>query len=117
MSYYAGCMLYRCFIYSQGQLDYHTEGLLLLTKDGDYARFLEHPANSIPRRYRALVCGEWNDSRVAALHHPNIVNGIRYQGCLIKREEEAGKNKQWCTMQVTEGKVESVRALKSSFMK
>ena len=38
-------------------VDYHTEGLLLLTNDGDYSRYLELPANSIPRRYRVQVYG------------------------------------------------------------
>ena len=41
----------------EGQLDYNTEGLLLLTNDGDYSRYLELPANGIPRRYRAQVYG------------------------------------------------------------
>jgi hypothetical protein len=40
-----------------GRLDFNTEGLLLLTNDGDYARQLEHPKSEIPRVYRALVRG------------------------------------------------------------
>ena len=40
-----------------GRLDKDTTGLLLLTNDGDYSRYLELPANGIPRRYRAQVYG------------------------------------------------------------
>lgn len=40
-----------------GRLDFNTEGLLLLTNDGDYARQLEHPKSEVPRVYRALVRG------------------------------------------------------------
>ena len=44
-------------LYPVGRLDYDSEGLLLLTNDGDYSRYLELPANGIPRRYRAQVYG------------------------------------------------------------
>lgn len=38
-------------------MDYHTEGLLILSNDGEYTRYLEHPSNQIPRRYRVRVHG------------------------------------------------------------
>lgn len=41
----------------QGRLDFNTEGLLLFTNDGDYARQLEHPKHEVTRVYRALVRG------------------------------------------------------------
>ena len=44
-------------IYPVGRLDRNTTGVLLLTNDGDYSRYLELPANGIPRRYRAQVYG------------------------------------------------------------
>ena len=48
-----------------GRLDYNTEGLLLLTNDGDYARELELPSQNIPREYVARVYGTL---RANALH-------------------------------------------------
>ncbi|KAK8792204.1 hypothetical protein WA171_002458 [Blastocystis sp. BT1] len=103
-----------CHIMPVGQLDYHTEGLLLLTNDGDYSRYLELPANSIPRRYRVQVYGRWDESRIAALRHSNIVNGVRYQGCLIKRDSGTiaeSQSRHWCTIQVNEGKYHEVKIL------
>ncbi|KAK8816395.1 hypothetical protein WA556_001340 [Blastocystis sp. ATCC 50177/Nand II] len=97
-----------------GQLDYNTEGLLLLTNDGDYARYLEHPMNAIPRRYRAQVFGKWDDRRVAALQHPNVIDGKRYNGCIVKRSFDMEGNsatKNWCSVQVTEGKYHEVKIL------
>ena len=103
-----------CHIMPVGQLDYNTEGLLLLTNDGDYSRYLELPANGIPRRYRAQVYGRWNDSRVDALRHTNIIDGVRYRGCLIKRDALHGTDsptRHWCTIQVNEGKYHEVKIL------
>ena len=43
-----------------------------------------------------------------ALRHPNIVDGVRYRGCLVKRDENHGAEsptRHWCTIQVNEGKV------------
>lgn len=92
----------------QGQLDFNTDGLLLLTNNGDYARYLEHPENNIPRRYNVQCYGKWDESRIKALSHSNIVNGKRYKGCLIKHNDEKSSIsslQHWCTIQVTEGKV------------
>ena len=41
-----------------GRLDFNTEGLILFTNNGDLARQLEHPKNSVVRIYRVLVRGE-----------------------------------------------------------
>ncbi|PZE21983.1 pseudouridine synthase [Paenibacillus xerothermodurans] len=44
-------------IYPVGRLDYDTEGLLLLTNDGDFANLLTHPKHHVPRTYHATVKG------------------------------------------------------------
>lgn len=44
-------------IYPVGRLDMNTEGLLLLTNDGDFAHRVIHPRHSMPRKYEALVRG------------------------------------------------------------
>lgn len=44
-------------IYPIGRLDYDTEGLLLLTNDGDFAHLLTHPKHHVPRTYLATVKG------------------------------------------------------------
>jgi pseudouridine synthase len=47
----------REYVYPVGRLDYDTEGLLLLTNDGDLAARLTHPRHGIPRTYEARVAG------------------------------------------------------------
>jgi len=44
-------------VYPVGRLDYRSEGLLILTNDGDLTYFLTHPKNKIPKTYRVRVCG------------------------------------------------------------
>jgi len=48
----------REYIYPVGRLDYDSEGLLILTNDGDLAARLTHPRNGVPRVYEARVLGE-----------------------------------------------------------
>src|SRR5437868_3034825 len=47
----------REYVYPVGRLDYDTEGLLLLTNDGDLAAALTHPSHAVDRTYDALVAG------------------------------------------------------------
>ncbi|MEJ5350112.1 MAG: pseudouridine synthase [Melioribacteraceae bacterium] len=42
-------------IFPVGRLDYDTTGVLILTNDGDFANFLTHPSNQIPREYKVLL--------------------------------------------------------------
>jgi 23S rRNA pseudouridine2605 synthase len=44
-------------VYPVGRLDYDTEGLLLLTNDGEFANLLMHPSHHVPRTYLAYVKG------------------------------------------------------------
>lgn len=52
-----------------GRLDLETEGLVLLTNDGDRAHRLQHPRYEVPRVYDAVVEGELSDRTVAQLRH------------------------------------------------
>jgi len=57
----------REYIYPVGRLDYDTEGLLLLTSDGDLAARLTHPRHEVPRVYEAIVVGVPDDAAVDEL--------------------------------------------------
>lgn len=49
-------------VYPVGRLDYETEGLLILTNDGEFANLLTHPRNHVPRTYLATVKGNLHGS-------------------------------------------------------
>lgn len=57
----------REYIYPVGRLDYDTEGLLLLTSDGDFAARLTHPRHEVPRVYEAIVVGVPDDAAIDEL--------------------------------------------------
>ena len=64
-------------LFSVGRLDYNTEGLLLLTNDGDLANKLMHPSNEVEKEYIVVVEGEMKESECAILRAGVIENGKR----------------------------------------
>ena len=67
----------REYIYPVGRLDYDSEGLLILTNDGDLAARLTHPRHGIPRVYEARVLGEPDAHDVSRLAKGVTIDGRR----------------------------------------
>jgi 23S rRNA pseudouridine2605 synthase len=91
-----------------GRLDLNTEGLLLLTTDGELKRQLELPSSSIERVYRARVFGEVSQDRLEGLIEGVEIEGIRYGAIDANFERRTGRNA-WVEMKLTEGKNREVR--------
>ncbi len=91
-----------------GRLDLNTEGLLLLTNDGELKRTMELPATGIPRTYRARTFGEISQARLEELIHGVTIDGMRYGKIDANMERKTGRN-QWIEMTLTEGKNREVR--------
>ena len=66
-------------VVSVGRLDFNTEGLLLLTNDGELARHLELPQNAWPRRYRVRVNGHADPQKLASIVNGVTISGFRYE--------------------------------------
>jgi 23S rRNA pseudouridine2605 synthase len=95
---------------SIGRLDLNSEGLLLLTNDGELARMLELPATALKRRYRARARGRVDDGKLARLANGIVVEGVRYGP--IEAEAEPGRDgaaNQWISVALSEGKNREVR--------
>ncbi len=75
-------------VYPVGRLDYDSEGLLLMTNDGDLAYKLTHPAHEIPKRYLVRIRG--NVGRIDALAQPMEIDGYQIHPAQIQiiRQEE-----------------------------
>jgi pseudouridine synthase len=69
----------REYVYPVGRLDYDTEGLLLLTNDGDLAARLTHPRHEVPRTYEARVAGMPDDDALDRLRRGIPLDGRRTQ--------------------------------------
>ena len=95
-------------VISVGRLDLTSEGLLLLTNDGELARKLELPANAWLRRYRARAYGRVTQEELDTLKDGITVDGMRY-GSIDAQLERGGGANSWITVSITEGKNREVR--------
>lgn len=95
-------------VMSVGRLDINTEGLLLLTNDGELARYLELPATGWKRHYRVRAYGRISQERLDKLKKGLVHNGIRYKGIEAKLEKQQGDNV-WIDIVLREGKNREVR--------
>jgi len=97
-------------VISVGRLDYNSEGLLLLTNDGELARRLELPANGWLRRYRVRVFGKLTQDDLDNLKRGVLINGVKYGPVEAKMDRQQGGNA-WATVALKEGKNREVRRL------
>ena len=74
-------------VYPVGRLDLNSEGLLLLTDDGEIANILTHPRGGIPKLYNVTVRGEITDEKLEALRAPMEMDGYRTQGADVECSE------------------------------
>jgi len=95
-------------VVSVGRLDLNSEGLLLLTNDGELSRRLELPANGWRRVYRVRAHGTIDEARLAALKDGIVVDGVRYGAIEASVDSQAGTNA-WLTITLTEGKNREIR--------
>jgi 23S rRNA pseudouridine2605 synthase len=97
-----------------GRLDLNTEGLLLLTTDGELKRQLELPATGVERSYRARVFGEISQAQLEELIHGIEIEGVRYGPINANLERRTGRNG-WVEMSLREGKNREVRRVLEHF--
>ncbi|MEH6722794.1 MAG: pseudouridine synthase [Qipengyuania sp.] len=91
-----------------GRLDFTTEGLLLLTNDGELKRAMELPSSAIPRTYRARAFGDVTQAQLDDLIEGVEIDGLRYGRIEADLERGSGKNR-WIQLTLTEGKNREVR--------
>lgn len=91
-----------------GRLDMNTEGLLLMTSDGELKRELELPATGVERSYRARAFGPISQAQLEALSEGVEIEGVRYGSIDANLERRTGANS-WIELTLTEGKNREVR--------
>lgn len=91
-----------------GRLDMNTEGLLLLTNDGELKRAMELPSSGIPRTYRARAFGDVSQAQLEELMMGITIDGMHYGRIDANLERRTGRN-QWIEMTIKEGKNREVR--------
>ena len=91
-----------------GRLDFMTEGLLLLTNDGELKRQLELPKSGVVRTYRARAYGQVTQAQLESLAEGITIDGVHYGSINANLERRTGSNC-WVEMSLTEGKNREVR--------
>jgi 23S rRNA pseudouridine2605 synthase len=74
-------------VFPVGRLDYDSEGLLLLTNDGELAYKLTHPAFEVPKTYLVKIEGEATGNELAVLRKGAVIDGKQLNRCKIKFKE------------------------------
>ena len=91
-----------------GRLDLNSEGLLLLTNDGDLKRKLELPSSEIVRSYRVRAKGVANENKLSRLRQGITVDGIRYRPMELNIIKQNASNV-WLSVRLMEGKNREIR--------
>ncbi len=95
-------------VMSVGRLDLNSEGLLLLTNDGELKRRLELPSTGWLRKYRVRVKGNPTDADLEPLRQGITVDGERFQAMTVTVDRHQGANA-WLTVGLREGKNREIR--------
>lgn len=93
---------------SIGRLDLNSEGLLLMTNDGELARKLELPSTGWQRRYRARVHGYVDSKILDKLKEGTTIDGVKYGSIKAVIDRQQNSNA-WITLSLEEGKYREVR--------
>jgi 23S rRNA pseudouridine2605 synthase len=100
-------------VVSVGRLDINSEGLLLLTNDGAFARTLELPAAGWTRKYRVRLFGKVTQADLEKLAEGVTIGGVKY-GPVIADLERAKGVYAWAAVSLKEGKNREVKRLMES---
>ncbi len=101
-------------VISIGRLDLNSEGLLLLTNDGNLARKLELPSTGWIRRYRVRMYGGITESMLTEMKAGVTIDGMRY-GSVEATLESQRSNNSWMMVSLTEGKNREIRKIFEHF--
>lgn len=101
-------------VISVGRLDLNSEGLLLLTNDGELARKLELPSNSWIRKYRVRAYGTITEGMLAEMKKGVVADGVHYGSVIATIDSKQGGNT-WLTVALKEGKNREIRKIFEHF--
>ena len=108
------CQIVSERIYPVGRLDYLSEGVLLLTNDGDFAQEVIHPSKGIVKTYEVKVFGQVTESLIKKMK-----KGVEVDGVFLKPDTVriVGflQNKTWLEFKLSEGKNREIRKICEAF--
>jgi pseudouridine synthase len=101
---------YRNKVHPVGRLDFNTEGLLLLTNDGDFTQLISHAAKQVPKIYEVKVKGKPGDHQIKLMERGVVIGGLRTAPATIRLIEESATNA-WYQVTLYEGRNQQIRKM------
>jgi 23S rRNA pseudouridine2605 synthase len=97
-------------VYPVGRLDYNTEGLLLLTNDGEWANRLMHPRHEIDKEYHVRIRGKAHQSQLDQLANGVMIDDRKTAPATVKLIKE-GEQNDWISITIHEGRNRQIRRM------
>jgi 23S rRNA pseudouridine2605 synthase len=97
-------------LYPVGRLDYDSEGLILLTDDGDLALRLTHPRHTVEKEYAALLTGDVTDAALTRLRDGVPLDGRATVPARVERGD-SGPDGTWVRITIREGRNRQIRRM------
>jgi 23S rRNA pseudouridine2605 synthase len=98
-----------------GRLDYNTEGLLILTDDGEFAQRVAHPRYGCTKTYEVKVKGLPTEGQIDRLRNGVVIDGKRTAPAKIQVSKLPGNKKEqvnsWWTVELSEGRTRQIREM------
>lgn len=100
-------------LYPVGRLDFDSEGLVLMTNDGDLAQKLSHPSHGHEKEYRVLVARHPDQEQLAIWRRGVVLeDGYKTQPAEVRIASESGKG-MWLRVTMKEGRKRQIREIGS----
>ena len=98
-------------LFPVGRLDWDSEGLLLMTNDGDYAQRVAHPSEEIAKTYLVKVDGHPTDEHINKLLHGVATAVGRLKAVKVERIRRGADQYGWLMVSITEGRNRQIRRM------
>ena len=101
---------YRTHVHPVGRLDFNSEGLLLLSNDGEFTNLIAHASSKVPKRYEVKVKGQPNETQMERLRRGVIIEGRKTARAEIRLIEQSATNA-WIEVILHEGRNQQIRKM------
>ena len=98
-------------VFPVGRLDWDSEGLLLLTNDGDYAQKVSHPDSEVTKTYLVKVDGQPKDEHLEKLRRGVSIIGGKVAAKHVEKVKRGSDKYDWIKIVITEGKNRQIRLM------
>lgn len=99
-------------VFPVGRLDWDSEGLLIITNDGEFAQSVSHPKSEVTKTYMVKLDSKPTDEKLQKLRHGISIIGGKVAAKHVERVKGRGsKEKDWIRIVITEGKNRQIRRM------